>query len=191
MQIIKTPLPGLLVIEPKIFFDSRGFFFESYNQQQCIEAGITKPFLQDNFSRSKKNVVRGLHYQMIQPQAKLVSVSRGSVYDVAVDIRRGSPTFGQWFGQLLSSENHLRMYIPAGFAHGFCVLSEEVDFCYKCTDYYCPSGERGVRWDDSELTIAWPIKEALLSPKDLEYPKLCEISSENLPIFEEDTEFVL
>lgn len=191
MQIIQTPLAGLLVIEPRIFSDPRGFFFESYNHQQYMEAGMTKPFLQDNFSHSKKNVIRGLHYQVIQPQAKLVSVSRGIVYDVAVDIRRGSSTFGQWFGQLLSAENHLRMYIPEGFAHGFCVLSEEADFCYKCTDYYCPRGERGIRWNDPELNIAWPIKEAILSGKDLEYSKLGEIASESLPSFEQKNESIL
>jgi dTDP-4-dehydrorhamnose 3,5-epimerase len=172
MQIKEVFLSGVLLIEPRVFSDERGFFYEGFNQGRYEECGIKKTFVQDNISRSHRNVVRGLHYQLIHPQAKLVSVILGKVFDVAVDIRPESPTFGQWFGQILSDENHLQLYIPEGFAHGFCVLSETADFMYKCTDYYYPEGERGIRFDDADLNIDWPIdkNKAIVSSKDLAHP---------------------
>jgi dTDP-4-dehydrorhamnose 3,5-epimerase len=172
MQVKEVSLPGVLLIEPKAFADSRGFFYESFHQKRYEECGIKKTFVQDNISRSAKNTLRGLHYQLIQPQAKLVSVISGKVFDVAVDIRPQSATYGQWFGQVLSDENHLQLYIPEGFAHGFCVLSETADFLYKCTDYYYPQGEKGIRFDDPELNIGWPIEinQAIVSQKDLQHP---------------------
>lgn len=178
MKVTKTSLDGILILEPRLFADSRGFFFESFNVEKYREAGIASDFLQDNVSRSTKNVVRGLHFQIGKPQAKLVSVLRGVVYDVAVDLRKNSPTFGQYVGQILSDENHLQMYIPEGFAHGFCVLSDYADFHYKCTDYYYPEGERGIVWDDQVLNIAWPIDKslAIVSDKDKLLPAFDSIS---------------
>lgn len=183
MQIQKTPLSGVLVIQPKTFSDARGFFYESYQKTRYEEAGIKKPFVQDNISRSTKNTVRGLHYQLERPQAKLVCVLQGTVFDVVVDLRENSPTFGQWFGQLLSDENHLQLYIPEGFAHGFSVLSDTADFLYKCTDYYHPQDERGVLWNDPDLAIDWQIDKsnAVLSPKDLVYPTFKHITRGDLP----------
>jgi dTDP-4-dehydrorhamnose 3,5-epimerase len=174
MQIKEVSLSGVLLIEPKIYSDQRGFFFESFNQSRYTEYGIKKAFVQDNISRSYQNVIRGLHYQRIHPQAKLVSVIRGSVFDVVVDLRKDSSTFGKWFGQRLDDENHLQMYIPEGFAHGFCVLSEYADFLYKCTDYYYPEGEAGLKFDDKEINIHWPIfrDKAIVSSKDLALPYL-------------------
>ena len=175
MKIESSPVfKEVLIITPQLFADSRGFFYESFNQLNYEKAGLHKTFVQDNISRSSRNTLRGLHYQAIQPQAKLVSVIRGEVFDVMVDIRHDSPTFGQWFGQILNDHNHLQLYIPEGFAHGFCVLSDSADFMYKCTDYYCPSGEKGLRFDDPEVNIQWPIdvSQAILSPKDKLYPGL-------------------
>ena len=157
MKVIETTLPGVIVIEPKVFGDQRGFFQETYHAQRYREAGLDVTFVQDNHSRSRRGVLRGLHYQMIQMQGKLVSVTRGEVFDVAVDIRKGSATFGQWYGTHLNDENHRQMYVPPGYAHGFCVLSETVDFIYKCTDYYHPQSEKGVLWNDPEIGIEWPI----------------------------------
>lgn len=182
----KTPLPGVILLEPKIFKDDRGFFAEVYKNDGFSENGITCQFVQDNISRSTKGALRGLHYQLQKPQAKLVMVTRGSVFDVAVDIRRGSPTFGQWFGQVLSDENHFQLFIPAGFAHGFCVLSDEADFMYKCSDYYDPSSERGILWSDAGLNIEWPLDCApVLSPKDMQYPCLADAAEQELPIYRE------
>lgn len=179
MNIKETSLPGVLLITPATFADNRGYFYESFNESRYQTAGFTKPFVQDNVSRSHKNVLRGLHYQVERPQAKLVSVIRGEVFDVAVDIRKGSPTFGKWVGQILNDTNHFQFYIPEGFAHGFCVLSDTADFIYKCTDYYHPQGDRGIRFDDPGIKIAWPmdIKQAILSPKDLAHPFLKEITT--------------
>jgi len=165
MNVIQTPLSGLLIIEPKIFSDERGFFFEGYEQRRYSELGIPH-FVQDNLSHSKKNVLRGLHYQYSQTQGKLVYVIRGHVWDVCIDIRKSSPTFGLWFGIELSEDNHKQIYIPPGFAHGFCVLSDEADFHYKCTDFYLPNAERGIIWNDPELNITWPISNPILSSKD-------------------------
>jgi dTDP-4-dehydrorhamnose 3,5-epimerase len=168
MQVIETGLPGLLVIEPKVFGDARGFFFESFNQKHFEQAtGLSETFVQDNHSRSARNVLRGLHYQIKQPQGKLVRVVAGEVFDVAVDIRRSSPTFGKWFGVHLSAENKKMLWIPVGFAHGFVVLSEYAEFLYKTTDYWAPEHERCIIWNDPELAVAWPMQgEPLLSAKD-------------------------
>ena len=167
MKIIQTEISGLVLIEPKSFGDSRGFFFESYQRDRYREAGIGESFVQDNVSRSRKGTLRGLHYQMVQPQGKLVYVTRGEVFDVAVDIRRSSPTFGRWFGATLNDENHRQLYIPDGFAHGFCVTSETADFCYKCTDFYLPSHERTLLWNDPAIGISWPeLENFILSEKD-------------------------
>lgn len=180
MNVIQTPLPGVLVFEPRVFSDQRGFFVETFHQQRYQEAGLGKPFVQDNHSRSSKGILRGLHYQLNHPQGKLVRVVAGEVFDVAVDIRKGAPTFGQWFGTCLSGENHKQMYVPPGFAHGFCVLSETADFLYKCTDFYFPKDEYGIVWDDPKLAIDWPIQQPTLSSKDAALPRLHE-AMDNLP----------
>jgi dTDP-4-dehydrorhamnose 3,5-epimerase len=169
VKVTPTAIPDVLVIEPKVFGDARGFFFESFNQKAFHEATeLDVQFVQDNHSRSAKGVLRGLHYQLQQPQGKLVRVVRGAVFDVAVDIRKRSPTFGQWVGCELSEHNHRQMWVPAGFAHGFLVLSESADFLYKTTDYYAPEHERCVAWNDPDIGIAWPVLDAtpVLSVKD-------------------------
>lgn len=173
MEIIKTPIPDVLILEPKVFGDDRGFFYESYNQQALLEqTEVSLSFVQDNHSRSAQGVLRGLHYQIKQAQGKLVRVVVGSVYDVAVDIRRQSPTFGQWVGTTLSAENKRQLWVPPGFAHGFLVLSEAAEFLYKTTDYYAPQYERSIRWDDPTLAIDWPLagKTPTLSAKDSAAP---------------------
>jgi dTDP-4-dehydrorhamnose 3,5-epimerase len=179
MNIIKTPLEGLLVIEPKVLSDSRGFFYETFQLDRYNEAGIPS-FVQDNVSRSRQNVLRGLHFQFPHPQGKLISVICGSVFDVVVDIRLSSSTFGQWFSILLNDENHQQLYIPPGFAHGFCVMSETSDFYYQCTDFYMPACEHGIAFNDPQLNIPWPSKCPLLSAKDNNYPLLNEIPHEQL-----------
>ena len=168
MKATPTRIPDVLLIEPKVFGDDRGFFFESFNRRAFHEAtGINVDFVQDNHSKSARNVLRGLHYQLAQPQGKLVRVTQGEVFDVAVDIRKGSPTYGQWVGEILSAENKKQLWIPAGLAHGFVVLSETAEFLYKTTDYYAPQHERCIAWNDPDLAIAWPIEgQPLLSPKD-------------------------
>jgi dTDP-4-dehydrorhamnose 3,5-epimerase len=168
MQTIETGIPGLLVLEPKVYGDARGFFFESFNQRQFeTKVGVKTTFVQDNHSRSGKSVLRGLHYQIRQPQGKLVRVVAGEVFDVAVDIRRKSPTFGKWFGIHLSAENKKMLWIPEGFAHGFMVLSDNAEFLYKTTDYWAPEHERCIIWNDADLGIQWPLAgEPLLSAKD-------------------------
>lgn len=183
MKIVQTSLPGAVVIEPQVFGDARGFFYESYNKAKYIAAGITSEFVQSNVSRSSKGVLRGLHYQWPNPQGKLVSVLEGEVYDVAVDIRRGSPTFGQWAGVMLTSENHRHFWIPEGFAHGFCVLSEYATFTYQCTALYDAKADASVRWDDPSLGIDWPISDPQLSEKDLKAPLLADVLHERLPTF--------
>jgi dTDP-4-dehydrorhamnose 3,5-epimerase len=179
MKVTETPLQDLLIIEPRIFNDTRGFFYESYQHKRYHECGIPA-LVQDNVSKSCKNTLRGLHYQLPNSQGKLVTVIRGSVWDVAVDIRKSSPTFGQWFGTVLDEENHKQLYVPPGFAHGFCVLSEEADFLYKCSDYYHPENEHGILWNDPDLKITWPIGNPVLSEKDKVYPKLSEVKGEHL-----------
>lgn len=185
MKIIETPLSGLLVIEPKVFGDNRGYFFESYHAGRYQEIGIGCEFVQDNISRSQKGVLRGLHFQVAQAQDKLVTVSHGAVFDVAVDIRVGSPTFGKWHGTILSDENHTQLFVPKGFAHGFYVLSDFADFHYKCSDYYAPQHEAGIIWNDPEIAIEWPLDaDPILSNKDKVYPRLSELTAELLPKFE-------
>lgn len=174
MKVTRTEIDDVLVLEPKVFGDARGFFFESFNQKGFREAtGVEADFVQDNHSRSARGVLRGLHYQVQQPQGKLVRVVRGAVFDVAVDIRRSSPTFGRWVGVELTEENHRQMWVPAGFAHGFVVLSEFADFLYKTTDYYAPQHERCIAWDDPDVGIQWPLAKhgiavPQLSTKDRE-----------------------
>ncbi len=184
MKIRKTKLEGVLLIEPQVFGDKRGFLLELWQKERYAAAGIAGPFVQDNCSRSRRGVLRGLHYQLNKPQGKLVFVISGEVFDVAVDIRRGSPTFGQWFGTILSDENHLQLYIPPGFAHGFCVLSEKVDFVYKCTDFYYSDDQYGIRWSDPGIGIKWPVTDPVLSDKDSSLPFLKDIPEEHLPEFE-------
>ncbi|MBN4082533.1 dTDP-4-dehydrorhamnose 3,5-epimerase [Mariprofundus ferrooxydans] len=184
MQIVKTAIPEVLLIKPKVFGDARGFFLETYNKERYMAAGFSDvDFVQDNHSRSSKGVLRGLHFQLDNPQGKLVQVVTGSVFDVAVDIRVGSPTFGQWYGCVLSEENHHQLWIPPKFAHGFCVLSETADFVYKCTDYYNPEDEAGLLWRDPEIGIAWPLDTPLLSDKDQKYACLSDINPDLLPIY--------
>ena len=168
-KFIETKIKDLYIIEPKVFGDNRGYFMESYNRNSFIEAGLTMEFVQDNESKSSKGVLRGLHFQTKHTQGKLVRVTQGEVYDVAVDLRKGSPTYGQWEGVLLSAENKRQFYVPEGFAHGFLVLSDEAVFNYKCTDFYAPEYDSGLLWNDSEVGIEWPldgIDEVLLSEKD-------------------------
>jgi len=169
MQITNTILPGVMLIDPKVFEDERGFFFESYRKQLFDEHGISLEFVQDNHSRSKKRALRGLHYQIRQPQGKLVRVILGEIYDVAVDLRKSSPTFGQWMGIYLSAENKKQLYVPPGFAHGFYVVSEWAEVLYKTTDYYAPEWEKTLLWNDAQISVDWPLLEGeppLLSPKD-------------------------
>jgi len=169
MNIVSTQIPDLMIIEPTVFGDSRGFFFESFNQRAFAQAiGPAVAFVQDNHSRSTRHVLRGLHYQIRQPQGKLVRVIHGEVYDVAVDIRQSSPTFGRWAGEVLSAENKKQLWIPPGLAHGFLVLSEAAEFVYKTTDYWAPEHERCILWSDPDLNIDWPLSaEPLVSEKDL------------------------
>ena len=182
MKLVKTSIPEVILIQPKVFGDTRGFFLETYNKERYMQAGFPDvAFVQDNHSRSSQGVLRGLHFQLDNPQGKLVQVATGSVFDVAVDIRVGSPTFGQWYGCVLSEENHHQLWIPPKFAHGFCVLSETADFIYKCTDYYRPDDEGGLLWNDPEIGIEWPLTEPLLSEKDAAYSCLSDIPKDLLP----------
>lgn len=184
MNVIKTSIPDVKIIEPKVFGDNRGFFLESYHAERYKAAGIDASFVQDNHSRSAKGVLRGLHFQIKHPQGKLVRITQGEVFDVAVDIRRGSPTFGQWEADILSGENHRQLWVPPGFAHGFCVLSETADFLYKCTDYYQPDDEGSIAWNDPALGIEWPIANPVLSAKDAKAPLLKDIPETNLPAYQ-------
>ena len=167
-----TELPEVLLITPDVFRDGRGFFMETFNAHRYAEAGLKQTFVQDNYSHSQRNILRGLHYQLRHPQAKLVSVIWGTIFDVAVDVRRHSPSFGKWVGQVLSDENRCQLFIPEGFAHGFCVLSDTADVMYKCTDVYHPEDDRGILWSDPDIAIDWPVDTPILSPKDEGHPCL-------------------
>jgi dTDP-4-dehydrorhamnose 3,5-epimerase len=183
MRVIPTDVPGVLIVEPTVHRDGRGFFLETYHQLKYAESGIPGSFVQDNHSHSVRGTLRGLHAQRRHPQGKLVRAVAGEMFDVAVDIRRGSPSFGRWVGVVLSGENYRQLYIPPGFAHGFCVLSERVDVEYKCTDFYDRSDELAVAWNDPEIGIAWPVSEPTLSDKDRAAPRLAE-AREYLPVYE-------
>lgn len=180
MNVIPTAIEDVLLIEPKVFSDTRGYFMETYHRQRYRESGIPSEFVQDNLSFSVKGTLRGLHYQIRHPQAKLVQVISGEVFDVAVDLRIGSPSFGKWIGERLSSENKRQLFIPEGFAHGFCVLSETAIFLYKCSDVYDPQGEGGLLWSDPNVGIVWPVDVPLLSPKDSRFPLLKDIPEQML-----------
>ncbi|MFA4943122.1 MAG: dTDP-4-dehydrorhamnose 3,5-epimerase [Lentisphaeria bacterium] len=182
----ETDLPGICILEPRVFGDARGFFMETYSRRDFATIGIHCEFVQDNHSLSSRNVLRGLHYQLGRPQDKLVRVIRGEVFDVAVDVRRGSPTFGKWTGAMLTAENRRSMFIPKGFAHGFHVLSEVAEFLYKCSDYYAPEEERGIAWNDPQIAIAWPIPPGttpILSAKDQKFGTLATRPQLDLPLF--------
>lgn len=166
MQLHPTQLPGVFVVEPKVFEDERGFFMETYHQPRFAAAGIDLPFVQDNHSRSRRGVLRGMHYQLKHPQGKLVRAGRGEIFDVAVDLRKSSPTFGRWFGTTLSEVNRRQLYIPPGFAHGFCVVSDVADVLYKATDIYHPEDERTLLWNDPAVGIEWPVDDPVISAKD-------------------------
>lgn len=183
MKVVETSLPGCVVIEPAIFGDERGFFFETWNADRYGQLGLPDKFVQSNVSSSARGVLRGLHYQWPNPQGKLVSVLEGEVYDVAVDIRRGSPTFGRWAAVILSAENKRQFWIPEGFAHGFAVLSERAIFSYLCTAQYDKSADASVRWNDVDIAIDWPIDAPLLSDKDAAAPFLKDVASDRLPVF--------
>lgn len=174
-RFVPLELPGLMLVEPQVFGDDRGFFTETFKASDFAAHGIPGPFVQENYSHSVRGVLRGLHFQKAPAaQGKLVSVICGEIFDVAVDIRRGSPTYGRWVGVTLSAENHCLLYVPVGFAHGFCVLSAEADVVYRVTAEYAPAYDRGIRWDDPALGIAWPVSAPLLSPKDAQWPGLAE-----------------
>jgi len=183
MKIIEKELAGVKIFEPKVFSDNRGFFLETWQKKNYKAAGVDLNFVQDNVSISKKGVLRGLHYQYPHSQAKLVQVLVGVVFDVTVDIRLGSETFGKWVSVELSETNHRQLYIPAGFAHGFCGISDKAVFSYKCTDYYAPAAEAGIIWNDPDIDIDWPVEKPKLSEKDGKYPKLADVPADRLPKF--------
>ncbi|HUO57404.1 MAG TPA: dTDP-4-dehydrorhamnose 3,5-epimerase [bacterium] len=178
MKVTPAALPGVLLVEPKVFQDERGFFFESYHAERYFQFGLPKEFVQDNQSRSVRGTLRGLHGQLQKPQGKLVRVTQGEIFDVAVDARPDSPTFGKWVGEILTSQNFRQLYAPPGFLHGFCVLSPVAEVEYKCTDYYAPGDEVGVIWNDPRLEIAWPVPDPILSPKDKALPTFDSLGSQ-------------
>lgn len=181
MHVTETDIPGVLLIEPKVFGDERGFFMETWNEERYKDAGLPHEFVQDNLSFSQRGVLRGLHFQNPNQQGKLVYVLQGEVFDVAVDIRVGSPTFGEWVSSTLSAENKRQFYIPEGFAHGFLVTSDAALFAYKCTDIYNGQAEGSIRWDDPEIGIKWPVDEPILSDKDKHAPRISEVDRQQLP----------
>ncbi|KJV31654.1 dTDP-4-dehydrorhamnose 3,5-epimerase [Luteibacter yeojuensis] len=183
MKVSETSLPGVLVIEPRVHADGRGFFFESHHARRYADAGVGSSFVQTNVSKSTRGVLRGLHYQLPGPQGKLVTVLDGDVFDVAVDIRTGSPTHGRWTAVMLTARNHRQLWIPEGFAHGFCVTSESATFLYQCTALYDPTADRAIAWDDPTLAIDWPVSAPSLSAKDARAPTLAELSPRDLPIY--------
>ncbi len=180
MKVLTCDIAGLLILEPKVFGDARGFFLETYNERRYREAGLDATFVQDNLSFSRRGILRGLHFQNPNPQGKLLQVLQGEVFDVAVDVRRSSPTFGRWHGLMLSAENKLQFYIPPGFAHGFLVTSDTALFHYKCTELYSPKDEMAIRWDDPAIGIEWPMKDPLLSERDSKALRLSDAPSERL-----------
>ncbi len=186
MNVLETKLPGVLVFEPRVFGDERGFFMETWHAERYEEVGLPSTFVQDNLSFSQRGVLRGLHFQNPDQQGKLVYVLQGEVYDVAVDIRAGSPTFGEWAGATLSSENKRQLYVPEGFAHGFLVLSERAEFLYKCSDFYAPQHARGIAWDDARIAIGWPATPTppVLSANDRANPRLSAVADNHLPSFD-------
>ncbi|MGH8542406.1 MAG: dTDP-4-dehydrorhamnose 3,5-epimerase [Gammaproteobacteria bacterium] len=181
MNVTELQLPGVLLLEPDVYGDERGFFLETYQARRYAEAGLPRRFVQDNLSQSGKNVLRGLHYQIQRPQGKLVSVIQGEVFDVAADVDPASKMFGCWVGARLSGENKRQLYVPPGYAHGFCVLSDMAYFTYKCSEYYAPELERGVRWDDPRLAIEWPVDEPIVNERDAAWPTLEQVRGEELP----------
>lgn len=181
MRILPATLSGLLIVEPDVYGDHRGFFTETWRRDRYAELGIDRIFVQDNLSRSMKNTLRGMHFQIRHPQAKLVQAISGELFDVAVDLRFGSPTFGKWEGVLLSDKNMRQLYIPEGFAHGFCVLSDMALFSYKCTDFYAPDDEGGLLWSDPDIGIEWPVHAPILSVKDQAHPRLKDLGPHQLP----------
>ena len=183
MKVVETRIPGVLIVEPKVFGDERGFFMETFHGRKYKEHGIDRIFVQDNHSRSCRSTLRGLHYQLRHPQGKLVYAVSGEIFDVAVDIRKGSATFGQWVGITLSAVNKRQIYVPEGFAHGFCVVSDQADVIYKCTDFYAPDDDYGILWSDPKIGIDWPVDAPLLSPKDGRNRPLDAVPKENLPVF--------
>jgi dTDP-4-dehydrorhamnose 3,5-epimerase len=185
MKVTKTKLPEVLIIEPDVFSDARGWFLETFSRKRYEQMGIKEAFVQDNVSYSVKNVLRGLHYQYPNPQGKLVQVLSGEVYDVAVDIRLGSPTFGQWVADTISASNHRQIYIPPGFAHGFCVLTDTALFSYKCTEYYNAAADAGIIWNDPDLNIPWPVDSPIVSKKDAGFLRLKDIHKDKLPKYKE------
>jgi dTDP-4-dehydrorhamnose 3,5-epimerase len=187
MKVSRTSLDGVLSVEPNVFKDQRGFFMETYHQRRYSDCGIESVFVQDNVSYSVRGTLRGLHYQLPQAQAKLVQVIQGEIFDVALDIRRGSPTFGQWTGVHLSGENGHQLFIPEGFAHGFCVLSETAHVLYKCTNFYAPDAEGGILWSDPAVGIDWSVTDPLISLRDSQFPCLRDVSPERLPVYKETT----
>jgi dTDP-4-dehydrorhamnose 3,5-epimerase len=180
MKIIPTEIDGVLLIEPRVFSDQRGYFLETYHRRRYREAGMQETFVQDNFSSSVRDTLRGLHFQVSCPQAKLVQALMGEIFDVALDIRPNSKTFGKWSGALLSDQNKRQLFIPQGFAHGFCVISEKALVHYKCSDFYSPADEGGVLWSDPSINIDWPVKTPLLSEKDKRLPRLSDLPAETL-----------
>ncbi|MBV9864375.1 MAG: dTDP-4-dehydrorhamnose 3,5-epimerase [Abitibacteriaceae bacterium] len=183
MKRIETALPGVCLLEPRVFSDPRGFFLESYHEGKFQDLGIPNRFVQDNHSKSVRGTLRGLHYQLQHPQAKLCRVVQGEVLDIVVDIRRGSPHFGQAISAVLSAENKQLIFVPAGFAHGFVVLSETAEFLYKCDDFYAPTDERGIAWDDPALRIDWQVQDPILSDKDRRNPRLTDVPDDDLPLY--------
>ena len=184
MKRVETSVPGVCVIQPDVFGDSRGYFMETYNARAFADIGIVRDWVQDNYSRSRGGVLRGLHYQLAAPQAKLVRVTEGEVFDVAVDVRRGSKTFGQWTGEILSAENKRMLFVPEGFAHGFYVISQTAEFAYKCSNFYAPADERGVIWNDPDIAIDWPLQgqAPILSDRDAAFGALAVMAADDLPL---------
>ncbi|MDM8538098.1 dTDP-4-dehydrorhamnose 3,5-epimerase [Desulfobacterales bacterium HSG17] len=183
INVVNTSLPGVLLIETTAYTDERGFFMETYSQRKYKQAGIDACFVQDNCSQSQRGTLRGLHYQLQHPQGKLIYVTNGEIFDIVVDIRFGSPTFGKWYGSHLSSQNHHQLYIPQGFAHGFYVLSDIAEVTYKCTDFYTPGDEYGIFWADPDIDVKWLMERPILSEKDAILPELRKVPKEHLPIY--------